>query len=89
MVAAIKHRKGSAMPTIQVDYMQVGHAQTFRVPMFAYRKGELQPGTKVLLLGDGVDDQIGVIDSWSPDHQVQISLVPAALLPLTVGFMGL
>ena len=65
------------MPTVNVDYMQVGNATTFRVPMFAYRKRELTPGTKVLLLGDGVDDQIGVVDCWSDDHQIQISVVPA------------
>ena len=66
------------MPKISVDYMQVGYATTLRVPMFAYRKPELTPGTKVLLLGDGVDDQIGVVDCWSDDHQVQISLVSVA-----------
>jgi hypothetical protein len=65
------------MPTIAIDYMQVGHAPTFRVPMFAYRKSELAPGTKVLLLGDGVEDQLGVIDCWSADHQIQISLIEA------------
>jgi hypothetical protein len=63
------------MPTIDLDYTQVGCAKTFRVPMFAYRKRELAPGTKVLLLGDGMDDQIGVIDCWSNDHQIQISVI--------------
>ncbi len=65
------------MPTIAVDYMLVGYAQTFRVPMFAYRRNELAPGTKVVLLGDGVEDQFGVIDCWSADHEVQISLIEA------------
>ena len=64
------------MPTIDVDYMQVGYATTFCLPMFAYRRPELAPGTKVLLLGDGVDEQIGVVDCWSGDHQIQISLIP-------------
>jgi hypothetical protein len=70
-------REGDVMPTINVDYMQVGHAKTFRVPMFAYRRPELTPGTKVLLLGDGVEDQIGVVDWWSDDHRIQITLVSA------------
>jgi hypothetical protein len=65
------------MPTIDVDYMLVGYATTFYVPVSTYRKADLLPGTRVLLLGDGVDDQIGVVDCWSLDNQVQISLVAA------------
>ena len=63
------------MPTIDVDYMLVGYASTFNVPVSAYRRNDLVPGTKVLLIGDGVDDQIGVVDEWSGANQVQISLV--------------
>jgi hypothetical protein len=62
------------MPTITVDYMQVGHATTIRIPMFTYRKGELTAGTKVIVQGDGVDDQIGVVDGWI-GNQVRISIV--------------
>jgi hypothetical protein len=65
------------MPTIDVDYMLVGYATTFHVPVSTYRKADLLPGTRVLLLGDGVDDQVGVVDCWSPNNQVQISLVKA------------
>ena len=65
------------MPIIDVDYMLVGYATTFRVPVSMYRKADLAPGTRVLLHGDGVDDQLGVVDYWSLDNQVQISLITA------------
>lgn len=64
------------MPTIDVDYMLVGYATTFRVPMSTYRKADLLP-TRVLLIGDGVENQVGVVDCWSSDNQVQITLVAA------------
>ena len=64
------------MPTIDVDYMLVGYATTVRVPMSSYRKADLLP-IRVLLIGDGVENQVGVVDCWSPDNQVQITLVAA------------
>jgi hypothetical protein len=65
------------MPTVDVDYSMVGYALTFRVPVSSFRKAELPPGTKVLLLGDGVDDQFGVVDYWLPENQVQITVLPS------------
>ena len=55
----ILRRKGKIMPTIDVDYMLVGYATTFRVPVSTYRKADLVPGTRVLLLGDPHPENLG------------------------------
>jgi hypothetical protein len=65
------------MPRITVDYTLVGFASSFSVPVSSYRKADLLPGTRVLLVGDGVDDQVGVVVGWSPDNLVNISLLAA------------
>jgi hypothetical protein len=76
-IARGEKRRGGRMPTVDIDYMMVGYASTFRVPVSSFRKSELPPGTKVLLLGDGVDDQFGVVDCWFPENQVQITVLPS------------
>lgn len=67
--------QNTELPVIYVDYMQVGYATTFIVPVISQ---ELKPGTLVILKGDGVDDKVAVVDQRFGSNfgeQVQVTLL--------------